>query len=94
MRRLLNIPFYLGKGLTIKELLTEMEEIVEKGTKLNLSHIISDMMEEEEQEEIHDFFKETEDFSFDEARVEFEEDEFNDEEIRLLRIDFISKVAN
>ena len=83
-----------GKGLTIKELLTEMEEIVEKGTKLNLSHIISDMMEEEEQEEIHDFFKETEDFSFDEARVEFEEDEFNDEEIRLLRIDFISKVAN
>ncbi len=83
-----------GKGFTNEELLCEMEEIVEKGTRLNLSHIIADMMEEDELEEIHDFFKETENFSFDEARVEFEEDEFNDDEIRLLRIDFISKVAN
>ena len=83
-----------GKGLTNEELLLEMEEIVEQGNRLNLSHIISDMMEQEEQEEIHDFFKETENFSFEEARKEFEEDEFTDEEIRLLRIDFISKVAN
>ncbi|MDG2263674.1 MAG: DNA helicase RecQ [Flavobacteriales bacterium] len=83
-----------GKGLSPDELLTEMEEIVEKGTRLNLSHIILEMMEEDEREDIHEFFKETEEFSFDEARVEFEEDEFSDEEIRLLRIDFISKVAN
>jgi len=83
-----------GKGLSPDELLAEMEEIVEKGTRLNLSHIILKMMEEDEREDIHDFFKETEEFSFDEARVEFEEDEFSDEEIRLLRIDFISKVAN
>jgi len=83
-----------GKGLSPDELLAEMEEIVEKGTRLNLSHIILEMMEEDEREDIHDFFKETEEFSFDEARVEFEEDEFSDEEIRLLRIDFISKVAN
>jgi len=83
-----------GKGLNRDELLTEMEEIVEKGTRLNLDHIILDMMEEDEREDIHDFFKETEEFSFDEARVEFDEDEFNDDEIRLLRIDFISKIAN
>jgi ATP-dependent DNA helicase RecQ len=83
-----------GKGLSHEELLTEMEEIVETGTRLNLGHIILDMMEEDEREDIHDFFKETENFSFDEARVEFEEDEFTDDEIRLLRIDFISKVAN
>ena len=83
-----------GKGLSPDELLTEMEEIVEKGTRLNLSHIILEMMEEDEREDIHNFFKETEEFSFDEARVGFEEDEFSDEEIRLLRIDFISKVAN
>ena len=38
--------------------------------------------------------KETENFSFDDARVKFEEDEFNDEEIRLLRINFISQIAN
>jgi len=83
-----------GKGLSPKNLLTEMEEIVEKGTRLNLDHIVIDMMDEEEREEIHDFFKETEEFSFDEARVEFDENEFSDNEIRLLRIDFISKVAN
>ena len=52
------------------------------------------MMEDEEIEEIHDFFKSTENFSFDEARLEFGEDEFNDDEIRILRIDFISQVAN
>ena len=83
-----------GKGLSPDELLDEMEEIVEKGTRLNLSHIILEMMEEDEREDIHDFFKETKEFSFNEARLEFEEDEFSDEEIRLLRIDFISKVAN
>lgn len=83
-----------GKGLTTDELLTEIETIVETGTKINMSHIIREMMDDDELEEIHDFFKETEEFSFDEAREEFEEDEFTDDEIRILRIDFISKVAN
>ena len=83
-----------GKGLNRVELLNEMEEIVEKGTRLNLDHIILDMMEPDEREDIHDFFKDTKEFSFDEARIEFDEDEFNDDEIRLLRIDFISKIAN
>ena len=55
---------------------------------------LQDMMDEDEREDIHEFFKETVEFSFDEARVEFSEDEFSDDEIRLLRIDFISKVAN
>tara|TARA_B100000965_G_C19580902_1_gene753460 strand:+ start:12 stop:2216 length:2205 start_codon:yes stop_codon:yes gene_type:complete len=83
-----------GKSLSMEELLIEIENIVETGTKVNLSHIINDMMDEEELEEIHDFFKSTEEFSFDEARQEFEEDEFTDDEIRILRIDFISKVGN
>ncbi len=83
-----------GKGLTTDELLKEMEEIVEGGTRLNLGHILLDMIDEEEREDIHSFFKETEAFSFDEARVKYEEDIFSDDEIRLLRIDFISQVAN
>ena len=83
-----------GKGLSTEELLIEMEEIVEGGTRLNLSHIILDMMDQEEREEIHDFFKETENFSFNEARLAYEEEFFSDDEIRLLRIDFISQVAN
>tara|TARA_B100000214_G_scaffold151451_1_gene108395 strand:+ start:1314 stop:3497 length:2184 start_codon:yes stop_codon:yes gene_type:complete len=83
-----------GKGLSHDELLQEMEEIVENGTRLNLSHIILNLMDQDEREEIHDFFKETENFSFDDARIEFDEEEFSDNEIRLLRIDFISQVAN
>ena len=52
------------------------------------------MLDNDELEEIHDFFKNTENFSFDEAREEFDEEEFTDDEIRILRIDFISKVGN
>ena len=83
-----------GKSLTMNELLEEIENIVETGTKVNLSHIINEMMDNDELEEIHDFFKNTENFSFDEAREEFGEEEFTDDEIRILRIDFISKVGN
>ena len=83
-----------GKGLSHEELLQEMEEIVENGTHLNLSHIILSLMDQDEREDIHDFFKETENFSFDDARIEFDEEEFSDNDIRLLRIDFISQVAN
>ena len=83
-----------GIGLENSELIDEIESIVESGTKLNLNHIISDFINEEDLEEIIDFFKESENFSFDEAREEFEEDEFSDDEIRLLRIEFISSVGN
>ena len=83
-----------GKNLAMDELLTEMEEIVEQGTRLNMNHIIHSMMDIDEIDEINDFFKETENFSFDEARVEFDEEEFTDEEIRILRINFISQIAN
>ena len=79
--------------LSIK-LFDEMEEIVEGGTKLNLSHIVLDMIDEDEREDIHNFFNQTENFTFDDARIEFDEEIFNDEEIRLLRIDYISHVAN
>ena len=46
-----------GKSLTMNELLEEIENIVETGTKVNLSHIINEMMDNEELEEIHDFLK-------------------------------------
>ena len=83
-----------GKSMTTDELITEIESIVESGTKVNLSHILNEMMEPEELDEIHDFFKTTNTFSFDEARSEFDDDEFTDDEIRVLRIDFISKIGN
>ena len=83
-----------SKGLTLEELLDEIETIVESGTKLDLNHIISEMMDYDELEEIRDFFKSTKEFSFDEAREEFNDEEFSDNELRILRIDFISKIGN
>ena len=83
-----------GKGLNSDELITEIETIVESGTKLDLQYILDDMIDDYELEELFDFFKDSENFSIEEARNEFEEDEFSDEELRIARIQFISKIGN
>ena len=83
-----------AKGLKVDELLTEIETIVESGTKVDLNYYIQDILDEYQEEELDDFFKKSEEGSFEEARIEFEEDEYTDEELRLFRIKFISEVAN
>ena len=83
-----------AKGLNSDELIKEIETIVESGTKLDLQYMLDDMIDDYEQEEVFDFFKESEKFSLEEAREEFEEDEYSDEELRISRIQFISKVGN
>ncbi|MBT5858434.1 MAG: DNA helicase RecQ [Flavobacteriales bacterium] len=83
-----------AKGLTSDELIKEIETIVESGTKLDLQYMLDDMIDDYEQEEVFDFFKESENFSLEEAREEFEEEEYSDEELRISRIQFISKVGN
>ena len=83
-----------AKGLNSDELIKEIETIVESGTKLDLQYMLDDMIDDYEQEEVFDFFKESENFSLEEAREEFEEDEYSDEELRISRIQFISKVGN
>ena len=83
-----------AKGLTVDELITEIETIVESGTKLDLQYMLDEMIDDYEQEELFDFFKESENFSIDEAREEFTEDEYSDEELKIARIQFISKIGN
>ena len=83
-----------AKGLNSDELIKEIETIVESGTKLDLQYMLDDMIDDYEQEEVFDFFKESENFSLEEAREEFEEDEYSDEALRISRIQFISKVGN
>tara|TARA_B100001540_G_C15808037_1_gene643042 strand:- start:263 stop:2443 length:2181 start_codon:yes stop_codon:yes gene_type:complete len=83
-----------AKGLTSEELIKEIETIVESGTKLDLQYMLDDMIDDYEQEEVFDFFKESENFSLEEAREAFAEDEYSDEELRISRIQFISKVGN
>lgn len=83
-----------AKGLTSEELIKEIETIVESGTKLDLQYMLDDMIDDYEQEEVFDFFKESENFSLEEARETFAEDEYSDEELRISRIQFISTVGN
>jgi ATP-dependent DNA helicase RecQ len=82
-----------SKGMTMSDFIKEMEVIVFSGTKLNINYWIDDILDEDQQEEIHDYFMESETDSIEEAIDEFDGD-YDDEELRLYRIKFISEVAN
>ncbi|MDC3388890.1 ATP-dependent DNA helicase, partial [Flavobacteriaceae bacterium] len=82
-----------AKGMTMSEFIKEMEQIVYSGTKLNLNYWIDDHLDEDQQEEIHEYFMESETDKITDAIEEFE-GEYDDEELRLYRIKFISDVAN
>ena len=82
-----------SKGLTMDELIDEMESIVYSGTKLDISYCINDIVDEEDQEEIFEYFMEAETDKIDAALEEFDGD-FDIEELRLMRIKFISEVGN
>lgn len=83
-----------AKGITVDELLTEMESIVDSGTRLNLSYLIDENFEDYQVEELNEVLSESEEASFDELREEFDEDEFKDDELRMMRIQFISQMGN
>jgi len=82
-----------AKGLSMDDLLKEMEQIVYSGTKLNIKYWIDEILDEDQQEEIHDYFMESESDKIDLALKEFDGD-YDTEELRLMRIKFISEVAN
>ena len=80
-----------GKGITMEELLTEMEHIISSGAKLNIDYYIEDNIEEDHQEALLDYWRTSESASLDEAYEEFEDDpDYTHEEIRLMRIKFLS----
>lgn len=82
-----------SKGLEMHELIKEMEAIVYSGTKLKINYAIDELLDEEQQEEIHDYFMEAESDSIQEALDEFDGD-YDDDELRLMRIKFTSEIAN
>jgi ATP-dependent DNA helicase RecQ len=82
-----------SKGLEIPDLLKEMEQIVFSGTKLNLNYWIDEVLDEDQQEEIHEYFIEAESDDLEEAMSEFD-GEYEEDELRLYRLKFISEVAN
>ncbi|WP_299101324.1 DNA helicase RecQ [uncultured Winogradskyella sp.] len=82
-----------SKGMEMPQFIKEMESIVFSGTKLNINYWIDDILDEDQQEEIHDYFMESESDKIDDAIEEFDGD-YDDEELRLYRIKFMSEVAN
>ena len=82
-----------GKGLNMEMLIKEMEQIVYSGTKLNIKYWIDEILDDDQQEEIHEYFMESESDSIEEALKEFD-GEYDINELRLMRIKFISEVAN
>ncbi len=82
-----------SKGLDMEALIREMEQIVYSGTKLNIKYWIDDLLDDEQQQEIFDYFMESETDSIEEALKEFDGD-YDIEELSLMRIKFISEVAN
>lgn len=82
-----------AKGLNMESLLSEFELIVNSGTKLNLDYYLLDVLDEEGIDEIMEYFMESETDSLEEAMDEFDGD-YSEEELRLVRLKFLSEVGN
>jgi len=82
-----------AKGIDLGDVLSEMEMIVQSGTKVNINYYLSEMIDEADQEEVFEYFMEAETDDIEEALDEFD-DAFSEEEMRMLRIKFMSEVAN
>ena len=82
-----------SRSLEFSELITELEHIVLSGTKINIDYYLDDILDEDSQLDAIEYFRETED---DDIEAAFEElgDDFSEEEIRLMRVKFISEMGN
>lgn len=83
-----------AKNLTIDEILTEIESIVSSGTKIDLNYYIEEYIDQYHQEEIYEYFREAESDSISDCLMELGENEYTEEEIRLIRIKFMSELGN
>ncbi len=83
-----------AKGLSLADLIIEIESIVHSGTKVNINYYINDILDEDKQEEAMEYFKESNSDSITDALKELGEDEYSEEEIRLMRIRFMSEFGN
>lgn len=83
-----------AKGMEIDELLTEIEHIMASGTKINLNYYIDKIIDEDKQEEVYDYFREAKSDSIKDALVELGENDYSEEEVRLMRIKFISEYGH
>jgi ATP-dependent DNA helicase RecQ len=93
-RKLVLEDIAYAKNLNLDELLTEIESIVSSGTKIDLKYYIDEFVDPYHQEEIFNYFRQAESDSVNEALTSLGEDEYTEEEIRLMRIKFMSELGN
>jgi ATP-dependent DNA helicase RecQ len=86
--------FASSKGVPFSDLLNELETIVSSGTKLNINYYINETIDEEKQQEVYDYLKEAQEDSVAEALRSLGEDDFSEDEVRLMRMKFISEFGN
>ena len=82
-----------SRGIDFNDLLLELESIVFSGTKLNINYYVDDILDEDQQEELHEYFLESESEDISVALEEFN-GEFDEEELRIYRIKFLNDVSN
>jgi len=83
-----------AKGLSYADILNEIDMIVNSGTKLNLNYYIDEMIDEDRQDEVYDYFRQAETDTIDNALNELGEEDYTREEIQLMRIKFLSELGN
>jgi len=83
-----------AKGIKMSDLLNEIESIVGSGTRIDISYYINEVIDEERQEEVFDYFKTAETDSVEAAINALGENEYTIDDIRLMRIKFISEFGN
>ena len=83
-----------SKNMKMEVLLGEIEQICYSGTKLNLDYYVEQIMDHDRQDDLYDYFLNAESDSITEALNELEDDDFSEEELRLMRIKFLSEYAN
>jgi ATP-dependent DNA helicase RecQ len=83
-----------SKGLSMDQIIHEIETIVSSGTRINLNYYIDEVLDEDRQDEVFEYFRSAETDSIDAALEELGEDEYSREEIQLMRIKFMSELGN
>jgi ATP-dependent DNA helicase RecQ len=83
-----------AKGITYDDILKEIEAIVNSGTKLNLNYFVDEVLDDDRQDEVFDYFRSAENDSIDAALKDLGETDYTREEIQLMRIKFMSELGN
>ena len=83
-----------SRGMSMDDLIDEMEHICYSGTKINIDYYLTQVIDDDKQDEIYDYFMDAETDSITEALAELGDEEYSEEELRLMRIKFLSELAN